>query len=257
MSITLFNPSKDPVPNRRFGDKPVSGVSKIAHLGNDYGWGDGDGVYAAADGVVMAVNWVNNRLTDNRSGGYGNNIQIDHGNGYSTLYGHMPNSAPWVKVGQHVNRGDQIGVMGNTGNAAGRHLHFELRFNGNIIDPNPYIVAGSIAGKGSILSPADSSSKTPVTPPKPAPLPLPKDDIMAQIVRNSKTGWIGVLGLDLIIHISGKEDDLKTALKVYHQTAALELSDAEFVTALYLNLIPTDLHANLKGIRYYNGNRNR
>lgn len=103
---------------------------------------------------------------------------------------------------------------------------------------------------------ADTSGKV-VLPNTPASLPPRKDDLMAQIVRNSTTGWIGVLGLDLIIHISGKKKDLETALKFYHQTAALELTDSEFVTALYLNLIPTDLHANLTGIRYYNGNRNR
>lgn len=260
MPIKLFNPTKDPVPNRRYGDKPVSGVSTIQHLGNDYGWGEGDGVYAAADGTILAVNWVNNRATNNRAGGYGNNIQIDHGiiDGarWTTLYGHMPNSLPWVKVGQPVKASNQIGVMGNTGNAAGKHLHFELRRNGVIVDPNLYIVPGSLAGKGGSLAPLDEGPRVPVSPAKTTtPVPLVKEDIMAKVVRNSKTGWIGAVGIDYLVHISNK-DDVKGALKFYEQTAALELTDAEFTTTMYLNLIPSDLHGKI-GVRYYNGNRAR
>lgn len=156
MAIQLFNPSKDPVPNRRYGDKPVDGVSTITHLGNDYGWGNGYGVYAAADGEVQSIAWVANRKTNNRSGGYGNNITLSHGGGYTTLYAHLPNTEPLVNVGDKVKAGQQIAVMGNTGNAAGIHLHFELRLNGKIIDPNPYLSSGTI-------TPADGGDKIPVT----------------------------------------------------------------------------------------------
>ena len=146
MSITLRNPSNDPVPNRVFGDAPVAGISVIWHNGNDYGWGQGAQVYAAASGRVSSVRWASNTRTNNRGGGYGNYIIIDHPGGYSTLYGHLPNSAMFVRLGQQVTAGERIGTMGNTGNASGVHLHFELRLNGRIIDPNPHIGSSSVAG---------------------------------------------------------------------------------------------------------------
>ena len=138
-------------PGRRYGDLPVAGVSTIRHLGNDYGWGSGWQVYAAASGRVSVVRWSKNRATNNRSGGYGNYIIIDHGNGYQTLYAHLPNTAPFVAVGDQVTARQQIGLMGNTGNASGSHLHFEVRLNGRIIDPNPLIGNSVASAESSIL----------------------------------------------------------------------------------------------------------
>ena len=146
MTFTLRNPSNDPVPNRLFGDAPVKGVSVIWHNGNDYGWGQGRQVYAAAAGRVSKIRWSNKRQTDNRSGGYGNYLIIDHGNGYSTLYAHLPNSAMLVHVGKLVAAGEMVGTMGDTGNASGVHLHFMLLLNGRIINPNPYITTSTTAG---------------------------------------------------------------------------------------------------------------
>ncbi len=74
-------------------------------------------ILAADTGVVIRAGWDNT--------GYGNMVMIDHGNGYRTLYGHM--SQILVSVGQHVNQGQQIGVMGSTGRSTGTHLHFEIR----------------------------------------------------------------------------------------------------------------------------------
>ena len=145
MSISLRNPSNDPVPNRFYGDAPVKGISIIWHNGNDYGWGQGKQVYAAAAGRVIARRWSSSTPRNNRSGGYGNYIIIDHGNGYSTLYAHLPNSNPMVNIGQQVTAGERIGTMGNTGNASGDHLHFELRLNGRITDPNPYFGSATAA----------------------------------------------------------------------------------------------------------------
>ena len=140
MTLILIRPANKE-PGRRYKDKPVPGISTMDHNGNDYGWGSGRQVYAAAAGRVSVVRWSSSRATNNRSGGYGNYIIIDHGDGYSTLYAHLPNTQPFVAVGDLVAAREQIGLMGNTGNASGVHLHFEVRLHGQIIDPNPLIGA--------------------------------------------------------------------------------------------------------------------
>jgi murein DD-endopeptidase MepM/ murein hydrolase activator NlpD len=96
------------------------------HLGIDLAAGEGAAVYAADSGVVTmaSVGW---------NGGYGNVIQIDHGNSYSTLYAHL--SQINVSVCQGVYVGQLIGLAGNTGNSFGAHLHFEVRQNGGFINP--------------------------------------------------------------------------------------------------------------------------
>jgi hypothetical protein len=162
--ITLIRPANKE-PGRRYLDKPVPGVSTIPHNGNDYGWGAGWQVYAAAAGRVTAARWSSRTARNNRSGGYGNYIIIDHGGGYTTLYAHMPNTVPMVSVGEEVVAHQQIGLMGNTGNASGPHLHFELRHNGRIIDPNPYI-GGTSTG---------ASSQAPIVI---TALPEPKEEDM-------------------------------------------------------------------------------
>ena len=91
-------------------------------------------IYAAADGVVIRSNYT--------SGGYGNAIFIAHsinGQAYATIYGHL--SSRFVQNGETVKAGQQIGIMGSTGNSTGPHLHFELHKGGykgygvNAIDP--------------------------------------------------------------------------------------------------------------------------
>jgi murein DD-endopeptidase MepM/ murein hydrolase activator NlpD len=83
-------------------------------------------VYAADSGVVTMAQGGYNY-------GYGNVIQIDHGNGYSTLYAHL--SQINVSVCQSVYAGQLIGLAGSTGNSTGAHLHFEVRENGGFINP--------------------------------------------------------------------------------------------------------------------------
>jgi murein DD-endopeptidase MepM/ murein hydrolase activator NlpD len=96
------------------------------HLGIDIAAGEGATVYAADSGVVtMAAGGYNY--------GYGNVVQIDHGNGYSTVYAHL--SAIFVSVCQSVSQGQQIATAGNTGNSQGAHLHFEVRQGGGFINP--------------------------------------------------------------------------------------------------------------------------
>ena len=96
------------------------------HPGLDIAAPTGTTVTAAAGGTVIMAQWY---------GGYGNYISIDHGDGYSTGYGHL--SAIYVANGQTVQRGQAIGAVGSTGNSTGPHLHFEVRINGKAVDPAP------------------------------------------------------------------------------------------------------------------------
>lgn len=74
------------------------------------------------------------------NGGYGNVVYIDHGNGYQTRYAHQKYLN--VKVGDYVKKGDVLGYMGATGNVTGAHVHFEVRINGNTINPYDYVFNG-------------------------------------------------------------------------------------------------------------------
>jgi murein DD-endopeptidase MepM/ murein hydrolase activator NlpD len=85
----------------------------------------GTEIYATGNGSVVKVE------KDGR--GYGNNVIINHGYGYETLYGHM--SKFNVRPGQKVKRGDLIGFVGNSGSSTGPHLHYEVRKNGNPVNP--------------------------------------------------------------------------------------------------------------------------
>lgn len=96
------------------------------HLGIDIAAGEGAPVYAADSGIVTMASGGYNY-------GYGNVVQIDHGNGYSTVYAHL--SSIGVGVCASVGAGQWIGAAGNTGNAQGAHLHFEVRQGGGFINP--------------------------------------------------------------------------------------------------------------------------
>lgn len=100
------------------------------HTGMDIaGCGKGSNIYASAAGTVVTVKWG--------SKGYGNHVIINHGDGIQTLYAHLNDI--YVTKNQYVNQGDVIGGMGRTGNATGVHLHFEIRINGQYVDPGLYI----------------------------------------------------------------------------------------------------------------------
>ncbi|MCH5200681.1 MAG: M23 family metallopeptidase, partial [Oscillospiraceae bacterium] len=93
---------------------------------------NGANIYASKSGTVITAK------TDYIPGySYGKYVVIDHGNGYSTLYGHC--SAIYVTVGQQVNQGDVIAAVGTTGWSTGPHLHFEVRINGIAQNPFNYI----------------------------------------------------------------------------------------------------------------------
>jgi len=75
-----------------------------------------------------------------REGGYGNMVEVNHGNGLATRYGHL--SQIDVKVGQTVRIGEIIGRIGSTGRSTGPHLHYETRINGEAVDPQKFLRAG-------------------------------------------------------------------------------------------------------------------
>jgi murein DD-endopeptidase MepM/ murein hydrolase activator NlpD len=99
------------------------------HAGIDIGVPEGTFVRATADGIVEYA-------SDGR-GGYGSVIFITHPSGYTTIYGH--NSRLLVLAGQTVRAGDVIALSGNTGYSTGPHLHYEIRRNGQPIDPKPFL----------------------------------------------------------------------------------------------------------------------
>jgi murein DD-endopeptidase MepM/ murein hydrolase activator NlpD len=100
------------------------------HLGLDIANTEGTPIAAAAAGTVIFAGWTD--------AGYGNCVQIDHGNGLVTLYGHMV-ALPLVTVGQKVTAGQLIGNVGTTGNSTGPHLHFGVQYNGAWVDPMAYL----------------------------------------------------------------------------------------------------------------------
>jgi len=105
--------------------------SPAMHTGLDLHGETGDPVRATADGKVASAGW---------SGGYGRVIDIDHGNGMSTRYGHL--SAIDVRVGQSIRTGQIIGRIGSTGRSTGPHLHYETRVRGGAVDPQKFLRAG-------------------------------------------------------------------------------------------------------------------
>lgn len=98
------------------------------HTGTDFAIALGTPAYAAASGTVTFAGW---------KGSYGYLVIIDHGNGYQTYYAHC--SALYVSAGQTVKQGQNISAVGSTGNSTGPHLHFEIRYNGNTLNPQNYV----------------------------------------------------------------------------------------------------------------------
>ncbi|TDS62104.1 M23 family metallopeptidase [Myroides indicus] len=114
---------------------PFTKIKKF-HAGMDFSTDVGTPIYATGDGKVIRAN--------NRLSGYGNLIEIDHGYGYLTRYAHL--SKYNVKQGQTVKRGDIIGYSGSTGRSSGPHLHYEVHYQGNVVNPINYYY-GEISAK--------------------------------------------------------------------------------------------------------------
>ena len=123
-----------------FGQRvdPFTGGAEF-HEGIDFAAPEGTRIRAVAAGIVT---WAGPR------GGYGNMVQVDHGNGYATRYGHAYQVL--VHVGETVNRGDVLALVGDTGRSTGPHVHFEVLRNGHEVNPARFIAlrAGSTAFTG-------------------------------------------------------------------------------------------------------------
>ena len=116
--------------NDNFGWRrnPFGGGSGEFHPGLDISGKKGDSVIAPANGTVIKSAWTN---------GYGNMIEIDHGHGLVTRYGHL--SQALIETGQEILRGQEIGKVGSTGRSTGPHLHYEVRVNGQAVSPKDYL----------------------------------------------------------------------------------------------------------------------
>lgn len=106
------------------------GIGSTYHEGLDIASSYGNPVHATANGRITQAGWVN---------GYGYLVEIDHGNGIKTRYGH--NSAILVSVGDQVVQGQTISLIGSTGNSTGPHCHYEVRVNGEAVDPTLFLPA--------------------------------------------------------------------------------------------------------------------
>ena len=139
-STVISIPTLQPVANvsltSNFGVRsdPFRGTAAM-HAGVDIPGPIGTPVYATADGIVGRAE---------RAGGYGNLVELNHGKGIQTRYGHL--SKLLVEPNTRVHRGQLIGLMGSTGRSTGSHLHYEVRIEGRAVNPMPYLQNASITG---------------------------------------------------------------------------------------------------------------
>ncbi|KTW16162.1 M23 family metallopeptidase [Sphingomonas sanguinis] len=129
-------PSVHPVEKLQFTSNfgirtdPFRGTAAM-HAGVDIPGPVGTPIYATADGIVDHASW---------QGGYGNMVEINHGKGIATRYGHL--SKILVADGARVTRGQLIALMGSTGRSTGPHLHYEVRMDGHAVNPVPFLTTG-------------------------------------------------------------------------------------------------------------------
>ena len=135
---TVAIPSTEPVRGTNFTSgygvrsDPFKGRAAM-HAGIDLAGPIGTPIYATADATVGRSEY--------NSGGYGNLVELEHGHGIQTRYGHLSRSL--VTAGQRVKRGDVIGLMGSTGRSTGSHLHYEVRIDGKAVNPVPFLQSTS------------------------------------------------------------------------------------------------------------------
>jgi len=110
----------------------------LPHLGTDYAAPYGAPVRATGDGTVTVAEW---------RGGYGNLVEVQHANGYSTRYAHLSRFGTEATPGMYVRQGEVIGFVGATGLATGPHLHYEVRRHGRPVDPELALAEAGIANE--------------------------------------------------------------------------------------------------------------
>ena len=126
-----------PLENTRLGSPfgprihPIFSDTRL-HTGIDMSGAAGEQIFSSADGIVVYAE---------ETSGYGNVVVVDHGNTIATLYAHMTADAVWV--GLEVEEGDLLGYVGSTGYSTGPHLHYEVRVDGQPVDPMPYLKLAS------------------------------------------------------------------------------------------------------------------
>ncbi|MDE3038281.1 MAG: M23 family metallopeptidase [Pseudomonadota bacterium] len=131
-NLPLAAPIRDAQRESPFGHRIDPFTGHLAfHPGVDLAGPVGSKIFATADGVVAAAGW---------NGGYGNAVDINHGFGITTRYGHM--SKILVTIGQKIKKGDIIGIEGSTGRSTGPHLHYEVRYHGQPMNPEKFLHAG-------------------------------------------------------------------------------------------------------------------
>ena len=131
--VTSSTPTVAPVRgllNSGFGTRrdPITGVGAF-HPGLDISTRRREPVLATATGIIVKSGWA---------GDYGNAVEIDHGRGYRTVYGHL--ETVLVHEGQKVHRGDRVGLVGSTGRSTGPHLHYEVRQGDRLLNPLEFIL---------------------------------------------------------------------------------------------------------------------
>jgi murein DD-endopeptidase MepM/ murein hydrolase activator NlpD len=104
---------------------PIKGYTRM-HEGVDFAAPRGTPIYASGNGVIERIGY---------NGGYGNHVEIDHGHGFMTAYGHMKGFAKGLDRGDRVSQGEVIGYVGNTGQSTGPHLHYEIHRHGEPVNP--------------------------------------------------------------------------------------------------------------------------
>lgn len=135
--LPVGNPAKGHAVTSKFGFRidPFIG-QKAMHTGMDFRDKAGSPIKPTASGTVVSAGW---------DGGYGQMVEIDHGNGYTTRYAHM--SSISVKKGDTVTPDTVIGLVGSTGRSTGPHLHYEVRKDGKAVNPLPFIDTGKKIGR--------------------------------------------------------------------------------------------------------------
>jgi murein DD-endopeptidase MepM/ murein hydrolase activator NlpD len=132
LRLPLANPAPGHVVTSAFGVRtdPIIGAAAL-HSGMDFRAAVGMQAKVTAPGTVVRAGW---------NGGYGRMVEVDHGDGYATRYAHL--SEILVKVGDKLNAGDVVGKTGSSGRSTGPHLHYEVRHNGEAVNPLRFLSAG-------------------------------------------------------------------------------------------------------------------